>query len=287
MPTHRKVTSRVTSTRPVIRLLASATAALVTSTLAAAVGPAPAIAGVGCAPPPVAHRGDSARAPENTLPAFRRALRVGVRQLEVDVRFTLGDVPVAMHDETVDRTTDGRGRVADLTLEQVRSLDAGRWFASRYRGTRVPTLYEVLDHGRTRKAFYLVELKVRPTSAQMAAFLQRLDWLGMRSRVRVTSFDTATIADVRAAAPGLRTALIDRPRYRRPASVLRFGSTYLVHQYSLTDQRSKRWRRAGIALRPWTVNSPHAWRRMARGGAEAVITDRPKRYLAWARAYCR
>lgn len=61
-------------------------------------------------PPPVAHRGDSARAPENTLPAFALALSGGVRRLELDVRFTAGDVPVVLHDPTVDRTTDGTGR---------------------------------------------------------------------------------------------------------------------------------------------------------------------------------
>jgi glycerophosphoryl diester phosphodiesterase len=129
------------------------------------INPEGAAAGTGCVPPPVAHRGDSARAPENTLPAFRKALRLGVHRLELDVRFTLGDVPVLMHDTTVDRTTNGTGAIADLTLDQLRSLDAGRWFAPAYRGTRVPTLYQALKLAQRSDAQVMVDLKPRPTGS--------------------------------------------------------------------------------------------------------------------------
>jgi len=102
-------------------------------------------------PPPVAHRGDSARAPENTLPAFRKALRLGVQRLELDVRFTADGTPVLMHDPAVDRTTDGSGEIESMALSDVRELDAGSWFSAEYAGVKVPTLYqEVLDLGRTR-----------------------------------------------------------------------------------------------------------------------------------------
>jgi len=117
---------------------------LVSSTLVASclLTASPAAAGTACVPPPVAHRGDSARAPENTVPAFAKALAVGVRRLELDVRFTAGDVPVVMHDPTVDRTTNGAGDVSALTLEQLRALDAGSWFGKGYRDVKVPTLSE-------------------------------------------------------------------------------------------------------------------------------------------------
>lgn len=243
-------------------------------------------AGTGCVAPPVAHRGDSERAPENTLPAYRKALRAGVTRLEVDVRFTADDVPMLMHDPTVDRTTNGSGGIAAMTLSQVRALDAGSWFSKRFAGVKVPTLYEVLDYGRTRGGDFLVELKVRPTPEQMQAFLNRLRWLGMQDRVRVTSFDEQTILDVRAAAPGLRTGLIDNPRYRRPGSVLRYGRTYLASYQSVTERRVNRWRRAGIEVRPWTVDSWRVWRRLARDRSGPVITNRPKTYLAWARVFC-
>ena len=239
-----------------------------------------------CVAPPVAHRGDSERAPENTLPAYRKALNAGVRLLEVDVRFTADDVPVLMHDATVDRTTDGSGEVAGFTLAQIRSLDAGSWFSGDFAGVKVPTLESVLDLGRRNGADFLVELKPRPTAQQMDEFLNRIRWLGMLERVRVTSFDEATILDVRAAQPGLRTALIDNPRYRAPGSVLRYGQTYLAHHQSVTEERMRRWKRAGITVRPWTVDSWRVWRRMAWDDSGPVITNRPRSYLAWARVFC-
>ncbi len=247
----------------------------------------PASARTGCVPPPVAHRGDSARAPENTLPAFRKALAAGVRRVEMDVRFTGGDVPVLMHDATVDRTTNGSGEVGSLSLEQVRSLDAGRWFGRAYRGTRVPSLYQALSLVRRKGGYAMLELKTLPSPAQMTQLLDRVRWLSMTRRVTVTSFDGPTITAVRQAAPGLRTAIIDNPRYRPPESVLQFGRTYLVSSDSVTESRAARWRRAGIAVRPWTVDTVRGWRRMAHDKAEAVVTNRPAAYLAWARSRCR
>jgi glycerophosphoryl diester phosphodiesterase len=261
------------------------TSAAVTAGVLAGASPA-AAATAACVPPPVAHRGDSARAPENTMPAFRKALAVGARRLELDVRFTAGDVPVVMHDPTVDRTTNGSGEVTALTLEQVRSLDAGRWFGRAYRGTTVPTLYEALRLAKDERAYVMVELKTLPTTNQMTQVLDRFRWLSMSRQVTVTSFDEETVRAVRAAAPGLRTAIIDNPRFRRAGSVLQFGRAYVVNAASVTESRAARWRRAGIAVRPWTVDTVRGWNRMAHDRAESVVTNRPAAYLAWARARC-
>jgi hypothetical protein len=152
------------------------------------------------------------------LPAFAKALAAGVRRLELDVRFTDGDVPVLMHDETVDRTTSGTGAVSALTLDQIRALDAGSWFGKQYRGTRVPTLFDILKLAKSKDASVLVELKTLPTETQMAQFLGRVRGLSMGPHIIVTSFGEDAIAAVQAAAPDLRTAIIDNPRYRQPAS---------------------------------------------------------------------
>jgi glycerophosphoryl diester phosphodiesterase len=275
--------------RSSVRLVTATVILSVAGTLGTAVAAAApaAAASTSCVPPPVAHRGDAAQAPENTVPAFRRALALGVRRLELDVRFTNGDVPVIMHDPTVDRTTDGTGEVSALALSQLRALDAGSWFSSAFRGTPVPTLYEALSLVRSKHATVMVELKTLPTASQMQQFVDRIRWLSMESEVIVTSFDGPTIAAVRSAATDLRTAIIDNPRYRQPSSVLQYGRTYVVNQESVTESRAAAWRRAGISFRPWTVDSTKGWARMAHDKASAVITDRPARYLAWARARCR
>ena len=89
-----------------------------------------------------AHRGASTSHPENTLAALREAIRLGAHQIELDVYLTTDKQLVVMHDATVDRTTDGKGKIADLTLAQIKQLDAGRWKAPRFAGERVPTLAE-------------------------------------------------------------------------------------------------------------------------------------------------
>jgi glycerophosphoryl diester phosphodiesterase len=92
-----------------------------------------------------AHRGAGATHPENTLPAFREAIRLGAHQIELDVRLLKDGVLAVIHDPTVDRTTNGHGRVVDFTAEAVKRLDAGAWKHPRFTGTRVPTLAEALE----------------------------------------------------------------------------------------------------------------------------------------------
>jgi glycerophosphoryl diester phosphodiesterase len=204
----------------------------------------------------------------------------------MDVRFTAGGTPVVIHDASVDRTTNGTGLVADMSLAELRALDAGSWFSAKYVGTKVPTLYEVLRDGIAYRARYLVELKVRPTSDQLAAVLDRLDRLGMRTRVVVSSGHPEALADVRAAAPDLRTAIIDDPIAREPSSVLQYGTAYVVSHRSVTPDRALSWRTSGIAVYSWTVDSRGGWLRMADEVVAGTITNRPVRYLAWARSFC-
>lgn len=106
----------------------------------------------------VAHRGASGTAPENTLPAIDRALKAGADLIEIDVQLTADGQVVLMHDETVDRTTNGKGRVEEMTAEDIKKLDAGSWFGAEFAGTGVPLLGEALAHigGRTG---LLIEIK--------------------------------------------------------------------------------------------------------------------------------
>lgn len=107
----------------------------------------------------VAHRGASGNYPENTLQAFQTALEIGVDEIELDLRSTRDGHLVVMHDATVDRTTDGTGAIGELTLAEIRALDAGRVFGERFRGERVPTWEEALDlvQGKVRLNVHLKE----------------------------------------------------------------------------------------------------------------------------------
>src|SRR6266404_4432793 len=105
------------------------------------------------------HRGYSLYYPENTLPAFRAAKSWGATMVEIDVVLTADGEPIILHDLTVDRTTDGHGFAADLSLERIRSLDAGSWFHQRFARTRIPTLVEALDWANGEEMRLLVEIK--------------------------------------------------------------------------------------------------------------------------------
>ena len=88
----------------------------------------------------IAHRGTTIFAPENTLPALEKAIELGAEYVEIDVRYSSDNVPVLIHDPEVDRTTNGSGNVGELTLAELKQLDAGFWFGDEFAGTRIPTL---------------------------------------------------------------------------------------------------------------------------------------------------
>lgn len=109
----------------------------------------------------VAHRGAKFYAPENTIPAIEKAIELGYDYVEFDVRFTSDGVPVILHDETVDRTTDGHGAIAEMTLADVKKLDAGSSYSKKFTGTRIPTFEECLQAMQGRIRIYL-DTKVEP-----------------------------------------------------------------------------------------------------------------------------
>jgi glycerophosphoryl diester phosphodiesterase len=160
----------------------------------------------------IAHRGASAQAPENTLAAFERALALGVECMELDVRLTGDGVPVVIHDEDLRRTTDGKGRVAERALAEIRRLSAGEWFGARFREERVPTLEEVyrLVGGR---AELNVEIKGKGDGSRETA-LAALEVARASSALGHTifsSFEPKALQACRTRAPEARVALLVEP----------------------------------------------------------------------------
>jgi glycerophosphoryl diester phosphodiesterase len=199
----------------------------------------------------VAHRGYSAVAPENTLPAFAAAGPAGATLVEFDVRTTADGVPVVIHDRTVDRTTNGTGAVGELTIDEIRALDAGSWFSPAYAGVRVPLLAEVLDlAGGSR---LLLEIKPPATLEQVKVILALIADRGLLGRTVVQSFDPEILRMVRDVAPDV---LGD------PATVV-----------ALTG--------AGVAILPWTANDMGRWPELIRAGAAGIISDRTGEVTGW------
>lgn len=151
----------------------------------------------------VAHRGASEYSPENTFTAFDLALDMGVDHVELDVHFSRDGHIVVIHDDTLDRTTDGSGPVADRTLAELRELDAGSWFDSKYAGERIRSLSEIFERYKGRIHFH-IEIKGR--SAGLASRVSDLIRAhGMTDDVTITSFWKPWLDEVRGYAPELTT----------------------------------------------------------------------------------
>jgi glycerophosphoryl diester phosphodiesterase len=231
----------------------------------------------------VAHRGYSAVAPENTLPALAAGALAGATLIEFDVRTTADGVPVVIHDRTVDRTTGGTGNVWDLTEAEIRALDAGSWFSPGYAGTRVPLLSEVLEV--LAEAALLLEIKPPATLEQVKVIIEMVADRGLLDRTVVQSFDPSVIRLVREAAPDVRRGLL-RLRFEADTVDLarELGVVYcnppvvdvLDDPVTVAALHS-----SDVAIMPWTANDMSQWPALVGAGVAGLISDRAGEVSGW------
>ena len=168
----------------------------------AAAGPIPLVQ-PGCAGLAIGHRGAPREPSEDTLPSEERSQQLGSDYLELDLHLTKDGVPVVMHDDTVDRTTDGTGAVADLTLAQVETLDAGSWFSPAFAGTKVATFAQILRFAKRTGVRIMPELKAGWDRAQVKVAVDLVKRWGLASHTVFQSFDPKALAYAAALAPGI------------------------------------------------------------------------------------
>lgn len=228
----------------------------------------------------IAHRGHSVRAPENTRASFRAALEVRAPAAECDVRLTRDGHVVLLHDATVDRTTDGEGAVAELSLAQAQGLDAGSWKDARYRGERIPTLAETLavTKGRMR---LVVEIKQEGIASRVVEAIRAADAL---ADVTVISFGLETCRAVRNLEPRIPVGWLtgdirddtDSAADALIQAALSAHAQFLnVAHAAVTEALLCRARPAGLSVWAWTVNDPGRVRELARAGVAAITSDDP------------
>jgi glycerophosphoryl diester phosphodiesterase len=229
----------------------------------------------------LAHRGASRRAPENTMAAFRLAAQLGADGVELDVQLSKDGEAVVMHDSRVDRTSDGHGRVADLTLAELRALDAGGWVAPEFAGERIPTLAEVLYELGPRLVLD-VELKTAGLfgGGLEAEVVRLVEDAGLGERVILSSFDPLALWRVRRLNPHLSTGLLsapDSPSYIRGRWLQALARPAALHPRwdTLDGPAVAAAHRQGLAVRPWTCDDPDGLRRLVAWGVDAIITNVP------------
>ena len=229
----------------------------------------------------IAHRGASSYAPENTFAAFDLALRMGATHLELDVHFTSDGHIVVIHDDTVDRTTNGHGAVTGHTLAALSVLDAGAWFAQTFAAERIPTFEDVLERYKGRAHLH-TEIKGHSAGlSERTADLIRKH--GMVSDVTITSFQRAQLAAMRAYAPELPTGwLISEVSDGVVVDARAMGLTQLCPRANtVSTELVRRLHAEGFVVRAWGVATEELMRQVVSAGADGMTVNFPDKLLAY------
>ena len=229
----------------------------------------------------IAHRGASGYAPENTFAAFRRAIALGAGFIETDLQLSRDARLVAIHDATVNRTTNGQGAVHDMTLAELRRLDAGSWFGSEFAGERIPTIEEILEFANKHDVVFYLEMKPSGSWGGEHALISALRESREIARTVVISFDAAILAAVRKIEPTLMTGLLFEGHIPNPLDkAIEIGARQLAVRGDLVTPRLlKEARGHDLQVVCWTVNHPGHMRLLVQAGVDGIISDYPDRLL--------
>jgi len=235
----------------------------------------------------VAHRGSSGTAPENTIAAFREAVRAAADIVELDVRMSRDFELVVMHDRRVDRTTNGSGCVWDYTLEEIAALDAGRWFSPRFKGEQVPSLRAVmrmlpLPVGLNIEA--KTDGDTRANTALAESLILHIREARMERRTMVSSFDHAFLRRLHRIDPEIAIGVLYYPLrdFGRSPSVLARGTGAVTFVCSRSQLRKRHVADAhahGMSVACYTVDTVRQARALRKAGVDALITNYPQRIL--------
>lgn len=228
-----------------------------------------------------AHRGDSARAPENTLAAFRQAEGEGAEAIELDAQLSADGKVVVFHDATLGRTTDGSGRVSEKNLAELRALDAGSWFSASFRGERIPLLDEVLDAAGKK---LVINIEFKPHLAAEEPLVQAV-CAAVKSHARegqviFSSFRARSLQMAARVLPTVPRGLIARPGWAG-AWARSFGFSfgdYLALHPNVADaspQQVRRVHRLGRRIHVWPVRGREQMERLIEWDVDGIITNDP------------
>ncbi|RKU17559.1 hypothetical protein C6501_03715 [Candidatus Poribacteria bacterium] len=231
----------------------------------------------------IAHRGASGIAPENTLTAFKKAIKIGVDAVEFDLHGTADGEIVVIHDASLDRTTNMSGLIKQTTLKIIKRADAGAWFNPEFEGEQIPTLAEALTC-ITDNAIAVLEIKDDTIAEAVVQKIREMDLLELTV---VISFHASVLQTVRALEPGIPTGWLigSSNGHTHPIQLCQqlgiLGSSLLnVNHQLITDEFAYEVRRRGIALWCWTVDDIERMRQMSAFGVQGITSNYPERFSA-------
>ena len=234
----------------------------------------------------IAHRGAAGSAPENTLAAIDEALKQGADAIEVDLHQSADGVVVAIHDSTLDRTTNGKGKVGDLTIAQLKALDAGRWFDSKFAGERIPTLEEVLQAVPAETTLILEVKDGSETYPGIESHIIRALRQAGRSNVILKSFSIEVLQEFERLGPDYVRLYVFNAHIPVLNLIvddwLRIGNAFdqnvswlQKHSSFITEGFVRRAQERGFQVVAWNVHDTPKMREMIGLGVDAIETDYP------------
>lgn len=227
----------------------------------------------------MAHRGASGYAPENTMIAFELAEKMDADFIELDVHICKSGELIVCHDETVDRTTNGSGYIKDLTLNELKMLDAGSYFDGKFSDAKIPTFIEVLDWIKDRSIGLNIELKNAPIfyPRMEEEVLNLIEKYNLSSRVIISSFNHYSLAKCKQLDPNVKTGLLYMAGLFEPWNYCQSVHADAIHPlfYGVVPEIIKGCKENKIAINAWTVNDEPYMRSLIELGIEGIITDFP------------
>lgn len=229
----------------------------------------------------LAHRGDLAHAPENTIPAFSQAIQKGADGVELDAKLTTDGHIIVFHDITVDRTTNGKGKVASFNFDEIRKLDAGSWFDSKFANTKVPLLEEVFETVGKDK---LINIELTNYSTPKDGLTQKVCELikkhNNQAQIIFSSFFASNLKVAEQILPEIPRGLLAMPGlvglWARSFGFM-FGEYQALHPHisDVTKEQVNRVHRINRRVHIWTANKPEEMTRLKEWNVDGLFTDDP------------
>ncbi|MBI5352564.1 MAG: glycerophosphodiester phosphodiesterase [Chloroflexi bacterium] len=230
----------------------------------------------------LAHRGDFAHAPENTLPSFQQAIEKGADGVELDTKLTSDGHVIVIHDSTVDRTTDGKGKVASFTLESIRKFDAGLWFNEKFRGTRVPLLGEVFETvGKDKLINIELTNYATPKDGLVVKVCELIKKHNNHSQIIFSSFFVSNLKLASQLLPQVPRGLLAMPGllglWARSFGFM-FGDYQALHPHisNASPEQVQRVHRINRRVHVWTANTAQEVNQLKEWGVDGIFTDDPQ-----------
>ena len=216
----------------------------------------------------IAHRGGASYAPENTMAAFNAAMKRGIKNIEFDVQLSKDRVPMVMHDDTVDRTTNGKGKVNEMTLAQLKSLTTGD-------GEDIPTLDEALAALKKAKCTAIIEIKEPGCEKEVLGVIIKRK---MVHNSIIMSFKWDILVFVKELMPKMRTAWIVKKLPRGAARKLEALDAFAIgikyaESHSLSREKVKKLQKAGYKVFLWTIDTKQDARAARKLGADGIVSN--------------